>query len=31
MKRMFEKGEKYENDWWPDKSGDADPSNPYYK
>jgi len=31
MKRMFEKGEKYENDWWPDKSNDADPENPYYK
>ena len=31
MKRMFEKGEKYENDWWPDKSNDANPSNPYYK
>ena len=31
MKRMFEKGEKYENDWWPDESKDADPMNPYYK
>ena len=25
MKDMFEKGERYELDWWPDESGDADP------
>ena len=30
MKDMFEKGERYELDWWPDESGDADPENPYY-
>ena len=30
MKDMFEKGERYELDWWPDESGDADPKNPYY-
>ena len=30
MKDMFEKGERYELDWWPDESGDADPDNPYY-
>jgi hypothetical protein len=31
MKSMFESGKKYELDWWPDESGDADPKNPYYK
>ena len=31
MKEMFANGEKYELDWWPDESGDADPKNPYYK
>ena len=31
MKKMFEKGKKYELDWWPDESGDADPDNEYYK
>ena len=30
MKDMFSKGERYELDWWPDESGDADPKNPYY-
>ena len=30
MKKQFENGETYSNDWWPDKSGDADPKNPYY-
>ncbi len=30
MKDMFEKGERYELDWWPDESDDADPKNPYY-
>tara|TARA_B000000557_G_C20776233_1_gene444329 strand:+ start:36 stop:761 length:726 start_codon:yes stop_codon:yes gene_type:complete len=30
MKKMFEKGKKFELDWWPDESGDADPENPYY-
>ena len=25
MKDMFEKGERYELDWWSDESGDADP------
>ena len=30
MKDMFENGERYELDWWPDESGDADPENPYY-
>ena len=30
MKDMFEKGERYELDWWPDESRDADPENPYY-
>jgi protein involved in sex pheromone biosynthesis len=28
---MFSSGKKYELDWWPDESGDADPKNPYYK
>ena len=27
MKRMFNDGEKYELEWWPDESGDADPKN----
>ena len=31
MKAMFDNGEKYELDWWPDESGDADPENEYYK
>ena len=31
MKKMFADGEKYEVDWWPDESGDANPKNPYYK
>ena len=31
MKKMFEKGERYTNDWWEDKSGDADPENEFYK
>tara|TARA_B100001057_G_C22752206_1_gene912269 strand:+ start:495 stop:1343 length:849 start_codon:yes stop_codon:yes gene_type:complete len=31
MKDMFADGEKYELDWWPDKSGDADPQNEFYK
>ena len=30
MKRMFNDGEKYELEWWPDESGDADPKNKYY-
>ena len=30
MKDMFKKGKRYELDWWPDESGDADPKNPYY-
>ena len=30
MKEMFANGERFELDWWPDKSGDADPNNPYY-
>ena len=30
MKDMFEKGERYELDWWNDESDDADPKNPYY-
>ena len=30
MKDMFADGERYELDWWPDESGDADPKNPYY-
>ena len=28
MKDMFENGEKWTVDWWPDESGDADPKNP---
>lgn len=31
MKNMFASGKKFELDWWPDESGDADPSNVYYK
>lgn len=31
MKKMFTNGEKYELDWWPDVTADADPKNPYYK
>jgi hypothetical protein len=31
MKDMFSSGKKFELDWWPDESGDADPKNPYYK
>jgi Cu-Zn family superoxide dismutase len=31
MKKMFEKGERYELDWWEDKSGDSDPKNPFYE
>lgn len=30
MKDMFEKGKRYELDWWADESNDADPENPYY-
>ena len=30
LKDMFEKGERYELDWWNDESDDADPKNPYY-
>lgn len=30
MKDMFDKGEHYKLNWWPDESGDADPENPYY-
>jgi len=28
---MFVSGKKFELDWWPDESGDADPKNPFYK
>lgn len=31
MKSMFKSGKKYELDWWPDVTGDADPKNLYYK
>jgi len=31
MKKMFEKGEKYELGWWDDTAGDADPKNPFYE
>ena len=31
MKQMFKRGKKFELDWWPDATGDADPKNPYYK
>jgi len=30
MKKMFEKGKRYANDWWEDQANDADPENPYY-
>ena len=30
MKNQFEDGETYENDWWEDSSGDADPKNEFY-
>ena len=30
MKKMFEKGKRYANDWWEDKPNDADPGEPYY-
>jgi hypothetical protein len=30
MKNKFASGKKFELDWWPDESGDADPKNPYY-
>jgi hypothetical protein len=31
MRAMFDRGEKYELEWWPDKAGDADPNNPFNK
>jgi hypothetical protein len=31
MTSMFSRGKKFELDWWPDETKDADPSNPYYK
>ena len=31
MKKQFADGERYENDWWEDKTNDADPNNPFYK
>ena len=31
MKKMFANGKKYELDWWPDETNDADPKNSYYK
>ena len=31
MHAMFDNGERYELDWWPDVTGDTDPDNPYYK
>ena len=31
MRAMFDRGEKYELEWWPDEAGDADPNNPFYK
>ncbi len=31
MKKMFADGKRYELDWWPDVTGDADPKNKYYK
>ena len=31
MKDMFANGEKYELDWWPDETNDADPKNPFYE
>ena len=30
MTKMFDDGETYSVDWWPDESGDANPKNPYY-
>ena len=30
MKKMFSDGKKYELDWWPDETKDADPKNNYY-
>ena len=30
MKDMFEKGERYELDWWSTNPGDADPRKSYY-
>ncbi len=30
MRKMFENGETYTTDWWPDESKDADPKNKYY-
>ena len=31
MAGKFDRGEKFEIDWWPDQTKDADPSNLYYK
>ena len=31
MKAMFENGEKWSVDWWPDEASDADPKNPFYE
>lgn len=31
MAGKFDRGEKFEIDWWPDQTKDADPSNSYYK
>ena len=31
MREMFENGETYSNEWWEDRSKDADPNNPFYK
>jgi len=31
MKAMFANGKRFELDWWPDETGDADPKNKYYK
>jgi hypothetical protein len=31
MSSMFSRGKKFELDWWPDETKDADPSNSYYK
>ena len=30
MTDMFDKGKKYELDWWEDLAGDANPNNPFY-
>ena len=30
MKKMFSDGKKYELDWWPDETNDANPNNNYY-